>query len=111
MPTRDPVKRREYNRRYYHESSGKARISARNKANKRAKVEYVRSLKAAGSCVDCGGSFPPVAMQYDHTGTDKIKSVSQLAIEGASIERIDAEIAKCDLVCANCHAVRTAGRR
>jgi len=106
MPTTDAAKRKEYNRRYY-ENGGQARVQARNKANKAAKAAYVRDRKSAGSCADCGGMFHPVAMDYDHVGTDKIAPVSKLCADNVSYERIDAEIAKCELVCSNCHRVRT----
>ena len=62
-------------------------------------------------CVDCGGSFPQCAMDFDHRDpTTKVRSVTQM-ISNASIERILAEVAKCDIVCANCHRLRTFQRR
>lgn len=106
MTTTDAAKRKEYNRRYY-ENGGQAKVQARNKINKAAKLQYVRDLKATGSCTDCGGKFSPVAMDYDHTGTDKVAPVSQLCADNASYERINLEISKCDLVCSNCHRVRS----
>jgi hypothetical protein len=45
-------------------------------------------------------------MQWDHLpGTQKLGDVS--TFKGRSREEVLAEIAKCQLVCANCHAVRT----
>lgn len=62
-------------------------------------------------CADCGGRFHPVAMHFDHRpGTVKEFDVGW-AVRGYSRRRILAEIEKCDLVCANCHAVRTYKRR
>lgn len=66
--------------------------------------EEVRSLKAA-PCADCGKCYNPWQMQYDHVRGVKINNVSNML--GLSKEAILAEIAKCDLVCANCHAERT----
>ena len=66
----------------------------------------VNALKT-GPCMDCGGRFPPCAMDFDHRdGDTKLASVSRL-IAASSWARIEAEIAKCDLVCANCHRIRT----
>lgn len=45
-------------------------------------------------------------MQFDHVDDNKIENVSNLARRG-SREEVLAEIAKCELVCANCHADRT----
>jgi hypothetical protein len=72
--------------------------------------ELLRELKQ-GPCLDCGGSFPSVCMQWDHRDpATKRHNVSTL-VSYASRERLLAEIALCDLVCANCHAIRTEARR
>jgi hypothetical protein len=77
---------------------------------KNKRYEWLRSLKTR-PCVDCGESFHPAAMQFDHRpGLPKEFEVSH-GIGRYSEKRILAEIAKCDLVCANCHAVRTYERR
>lgn len=67
-------------------------------------------LKAA-PCTDCGGRFPAVCMDFDHVRDTKRGNVSVLVTGGYSLESILREIAKCELVCANCHRVRTARRR
>ena len=60
-------------------------------------------------CMDCGGSFPPECMDFDHRpGEDKWHNVASLA--NFSIKRVMVEVAKCDLVCANCHRIRTKNR-
>ncbi len=60
-------------------------------------------------CVDCGKIYSPWVMDFDHKdGGKKGASISWLAIHNTSnIEKIEKEIAKCDLVCANCHRERT----
>lgn len=60
--------------------------------------------------MDCGGSFHPEAMDYDHRDP-KTKRGSVKDMVKHSPSALMAEIAKCDLVCANCHRVRTARRR
>jgi hypothetical protein len=71
------------------------------------KRSLIRLLKAR-PCADCGGSFPPICMDFDHVGDDKVMNVSKMG--RYSIERILEEIAKCEVVCANCHRLRTANR-
>lgn len=61
--------------------------------------------------MDCGGVFPVCAMDLDHRpGEDKAITPSAMVARGWSDERVQAEIAKCDVVCANCHRIRTAIR-
>jgi len=81
---------------------------ARGREYRRAR-EWFDSLKA-GPCSDCGVSYPPCVMQWDHVRGDKHRNVGEMMFS-ASRDRILKEIAKCDLVCANCHAIRTQSRR
>jgi hypothetical protein len=75
-------------------------------AVKNAAQAVMREKKSA-PCTDCGGRFPPVCMQYDHRDpATKSAKVSDLAKSGL-MARMLAEIELCDLVCANCHALRT----
>lgn len=70
----------------------------------------MRELKLA-PCVDCGGRFHPVAMTFDHRpGTTKVNDLATLARRGCT-GLFEQELKKCDLVCANCHAIRTYLRR
>jgi hypothetical protein len=50
-------------------------------------------------------------MEFDHRDPrEKIDSVSKLVGHGAHKDKILREIAKCDLVCANCHRIRSLAR-
>lgn len=68
----------------------------------------IDALKDA-PCADCGVKYPPYVMQFDHL-SDKQFTLSRARGQSASVETILAEIAKCELVCANCHAERTHSR-
>lgn len=57
-------------------------------------------------CAECGRTYAPWIMQFDHI-RDKDDCVSNLVRRGASLARLIAEICKCEVVCANCHAART----
>lgn len=72
---------------------------------KREKLNLVK----AKPCQDCGNCFPPECMDFDHR-PGEVKSFGVGVIRSYSWKRIEQEIAKCDLVCANCHRVRTASR-
>lgn len=66
---------------------------------------YLRAQKD-NPCTDCDIKYPYYVMQFDHIGDDKLYTVSTLVSLG-NLKKIQDEIAKCQLVCANCHAVRT----
>jgi hypothetical protein len=73
---------------------------------RQALIDEINALKSK-PCTDCGGIFPPYVMDFDHIGDDKVNNVGTMVSHGHSRERVMAEIAKCELVCANCHRIRT----
>lgn len=67
---------------------------------------WVDSLKV-GPCSDCHQEYPPYVLDWDHLpGTIKLYNVAKLRTLGSK-SLVLAEIAKCELVCANCHRIRT----
>jgi hypothetical protein len=69
---------------------------------------WMTVLKSA-QCMDCDNIFPPAAMDFDHVRGDKVSEVSHMW--QYTREEVLAEIAKCNLVCACCHRIRTESRR
>lgn len=59
--------------------------------------------------MDCGNSFPPYVMDFDHVRGEKLGNVSSMC-NNRPLTTIMKEIEKCDLVCANCHRIRTQKR-
>jgi hypothetical protein len=73
----------------------------------RGRAEWLLSLKIGRPCTDCGHPFPPQVLQWDHLpGVLKLGEIST-GLRGRSRDDILDEIAKCELVCTNCHAIRT----
>lgn len=76
------------------------------------KQKFVNALKIVSPCADCGNRFPSVCMDFDHL--PEFKKVADIAVMtnggGYSLAEIKVEIAKCEIVCSNCHRIRTAGR-
>lgn len=68
--------------------------------------QYVWNYYQSHPCVDCNESDPRV-LELDHVRGKKVAGVSQLVHNTTSLKRIDEEIAKCEVVCANCHRIRT----
>lgn len=84
------------------------RASAKYRGRIRATIAEAKNRP----CADCGGRFPTCVMDFDHVRGEKKFKVAQ-AVQlayGLSLDRVRAEIAKCDVVCANCHRIRTASR-
>ncbi len=97
-----------YNRSWYLRNKDKQLGDVRR--NRARYVQHARQAVDAlrtGPCTDCGGTFPPCVMDFDHVRGMKAADISRLVRTGASVDRILAEIAKCDLVCSNCHRIRT----
>lgn len=65
---------------------------------------YLRGLKSE-PCTDCGVSYPYYVMQFDHIRGDKAFGLASGV--KVSMRKLQSELAKCELVCANCHAERT----
>lgn len=63
-------------------------------------IDHLKSVP----CTDCGQTYGPWVMQFDHVRGLKLANVSDLV--GAGTPRILAEVEKTDIVCANCHAQR-----
>ena len=63
-------------------------------------------------CTDCKQTFPICCMHFDHKeGTNKKYNIGSMFAHHYSRELIEKELSKCELVCANCHAIRTQKRR
>ncbi len=94
-----------------HKRQSACRDCLRNNTNARHAVSraYIDDLKKNGvGCVVCGSK---VGLDFDHVPSrgEKFKEVSKML--GYARERIDEEIAKCDLVCRKHHKKRTAQRK
>lgn len=101
----------DYNREWYKKNSSKHKADVRRNAEryKERFVAIVTEYKSKG-CADCGKVYPPYVMDFDHLeDTEKVANVASMA--GWSLEKVEAEIAKCEVVCANCHRIRTHKRR
>ncbi len=73
--------------------------------------EQINEIKLERGCADCGYRVHPAALDFDHLpGSEKQHPVAWL-ISRNRLEDALAEIEKCEVVCANCHRVRTATRQ
>lgn len=71
---------------------------------------FIKWYKEDKGCADCGGKFDSHVLDFDHL-YDKSFNLANFKTHTNSLERVKEEIAKCDVVCSNCHRVRTHKRR
>lgn len=103
MPYKDPIKQKEAQHKSYVKNLEKNKI--KNKTYREKVREFVQEEKQKSPCTDCKKYFPYYVMEYDHIHS-KINSIAKLTSSG-SMNQVIEEIKKCELVCSNCHKVRT----
>lgn len=80
------------------------------KVPRKDRLEWLKQIKSV-PCMDCGVEYPPFVMDLDHRDRrDKRFSITHAVYNNRSFDSILEEVAKCDIVCANCHRIRTYGK-
>lgn len=96
---------REYRRKQYQQGgTQKEKHLARVKARREKIWAWYISQKDMKPCTDCGIPYRYYVMDWDHL-EDKTFNAGRAATY--SLKRLQEEIAKCELVCSNCHRERT----
>lgn len=97
----------------YHRQKRRRTYYRYHEENKALLRERARAIKAdlvalkGGMCMDCGFTGNPVCFHFDHRDPwEKVANIQALCSKKRS-EELRLELQKCDLVCANCHAIRT----
>lgn len=106
-----PLSRKEIKRRYNERHPDRVREQWRRYSSKRRAALQLRldTIKMERGCTDCGYRAHPRALDFDHRdGALKTFNVSKILRSTQDWNRIQAEIDKCDVRCANCHRIRTA---
>jgi hypothetical protein len=83
------------------------RARSRAIAVRRERTAYLIEYFRTHPCVDCG-ERDPLVLEFDHLD-DKAFNIAE-GIRDRSWQALLDEIAKCEVVCANCHRRRTAQR-
>jgi hypothetical protein len=103
VPYKNPADQKAYNIRKNLERRITGYLSPTIIENRRR----INEIKASVSCVDCGQRFPAICMDFDHQFGPKVEEVSRLLSNGRAWDVLAEEIAKCEIVCANCHRIRS----
>lgn len=101
---------RDQRKEYYKTARGR-RNDFENAVNQRDRMKkFVREYLLCHPCIDCGeGDW--VVLDFDHRdASDKFANISDMVRRGFARLRIEGEIEKCDVRCANCHRRRTAAQ-
>ena len=94
---------------YYqrHKERIKAQVLDRKRAQRMVLREYAQEVKESAPCPDCGGRYPHYVMDFHHL-RDKVANIADMVNSGdVSLDTLKNEIAKCVVLCSNCHRVRT----
>lgn len=100
--------RRIYDRQYHANRSPatKQRKISLQQQRIRTSKQFIWDYLQANPCTQCGES-DPVVLEFDHIDrSTKVMPVSEFYHH--SLEKIKEEIAKCRVLCANCHRRHTA---
>jgi hypothetical protein len=104
--------RRKYQADYYERTRQKqAEYKASRQVDKREEARhFVFQYLQSHPCELCGESDPYV-LTFHHIRGRKKMNVSQMVNQGYSIEALQDEIDKCQVLCANCHMRVEKGKR
>lgn len=107
MPHKCPIAQKTWRNGYMKRRREKLgdHLRAQERARAAAVQQFIRDHKLKCGCADCGYSAHHVALEFDHL-VDKELNVCN----AKSIAQAKLEIAKCEVVCANCHRIRTFDR-
>jgi hypothetical protein len=94
-----------------HRESEIKKSLVRNAAYAERNRKIINDIRDNTPCTDCGIQYPFYVMDFDHTSDDKSDNVITLALKPVSVKKLMEEIAKCEIVCSNCHRIRTYSRR
>ena len=108
MPHKDKEQGKEWRKKWWASLSPERKKEKQVKANNRIKdvKTFLAEYKLASGCVDCGYKQHHSALDFDHISNDKELNVCF----ARSISQAKKEITKCEVVCSNCHRIRTYNR-
>ena len=104
---RDREKSRAYSKRHYENNRTAMIERARNQnlISRKSVRDWLLAYLLEHPCVDCGED-DPVVLEFDHN-RDKEFDIGSAIPKGYSLKRVQAEVDKCEVRCANCHRRKT----
>ena len=107
MDIKDKEKHRAASRKNYQENKEivKRRAKLHTIAMRKKVRIWLHEYLKTNPCVDCG-ELNPIVLEFDHIGEKKF-IIGEFASKGATLNTVIAEVAKCQVRCANCHRKKT----
>lgn len=102
MPYKDPQKNADYHQHY--RDTHKKESQEAHKLRQAKRKEWINGLKLEKGCIRCGEKRLP-CLQFHHRDPKEKELRISLALYRWPKEKVLAEIAKCDVLCANCHCI------
>jgi len=90
----------------YYQKNKKAQL-VRNKSKRDLIRDFVHKYKESRGCMDCGEKLPYYVLDLDHREPSEKEFTPSRLYKNGSWSVMRAELDKCDVVCANCHRIRT----
>ncbi len=79
-----------------------------SRTRRRKKLKTIMEEMKSKACNDCGETYPPYVMEFDHLdGHEKVESISKMINKERPIQMILDELQKTEPICTNCHRIRT----
>jgi len=97
----------------YHCGKGqKEKTKNRQKQSRHRNIAFIREHKQGKRCADCKEDYPYWMLEFDHLPEhEKLFTIGGRRARDFTIQQLIEEIAKCDIVCSNCHKNRTYWRQ
>lgn len=106
MPTSDPEKRKKHNAKYFakHYAANKDFWRAKHYEKSSRAAKFVQDYKASHPC-PCGQDHPAALVFHHRDPSTKLFEIATMVNKRHGLKKIEAEIEKCNVMCANCHAI------
>jgi ssDNA-binding Zn-finger/Zn-ribbon topoisomerase 1 len=82
-------------------------MSLTKNKQKQVIADYLQKIKSKTPCSDCQLKYSYWIMDFDHVYGKKLFNIAQYQNKTYTLEMIKEEVAKCEIVCSNCHRHRT----
>ena len=106
MPRKTTEEIRAYNRDYYQRNRERLiqRQAEKNKRFVEGRRQWLANYKSGLNCARCGESHPATLTFHHKKPSGKSFDIGNALTLKVGLKRLRAEIRKCEVLCANCHA-------
>jgi hypothetical protein len=96
---------------YHLNRDSKVNVSKKMRKEYPSEIEAIQGYKEKMGCFDCGQDYPHYVLEFDHLPEFKKFGVVSHILKKYGPDKAWEEIAKCDVVCSNCHKIRSHDRQ